>query len=199
MHQPSKTVQTWTCSQVYKLLTLYQPPALVNPLSWQCPGHLEVQYYIAYPSQHPCANDESCLCSCSVKKPDCDLTRFLDRVVDKESTEETNSDKEVVEDGAEEGIPGPEEAKMLNNQELEGDCILVENMLEITDHTPLSSEVSTSRAERQHWIRHLEQNKLIRADFGCEQAVLEKELLCCSSPECNFAVSSPALNFPLWH
>ena len=45
---------------------------------------------------------------------------------------------------------------MLNNQELEGDCTLVKHMLEITDHTPLSSEVSTSRAERQCYIRYLE-------------------------------------------
>ena len=72
------------------------------------------------------------------KKPDCDLT---DGVVDKELVEETDSDEEVIEDGAEEGILGPEEADMLNNQELEGDCNLVEHMLEITDYTPLSSEV----------------------------------------------------------
>ena len=42
------------------------------------------------------------------EKPDCDITRSLDRVVDKELAEETDSDKEVIEDGAKEGIPGPE-------------------------------------------------------------------------------------------
>ena len=97
------------------------------------------------------------------------------------------------------GILNPEEANMLNNQELEGDCILVEHMLEITDCTPLSSEVSTSRAGRQHQIRHLEQDELIHTDFVCEQAVLEKVLLHCSSLACNFAVSSPAPTFPPWH
>ena len=60
-----------------------------------------------------------------MKKPDCDLTRSLDGVVDEESAEKTDSDEEVIEDAVEEGIPGPEEADMLNNQELEGDCILV--------------------------------------------------------------------------
>ena len=117
-----------------------------------------------------------------MEKPDCDLTRSLDGDVDEELAEEMDSDKEVVKDGAGEGIPGPEEATMLNNQELEGDCILVKHMLEISDYTALSSEVSTSRAGRQHQIRHLKQDKLICADFGCEQAVLEKEILHCNSP-----------------
>jgi len=80
---------------------------------------------------------------------------------------------------------------MSNNQELEGDCISVKHMLEITDHTPLSSEVSMSRARRQQWIRPLEQDELICADFGCEKAVSEKELLHCNSLGCNFVVSSP--------
>ena len=150
-------------------------------------------------ADHPHTNIESCCHFCLVKKPDCDLTRSLDRVVNKESAEETDSDEEVIKNGAEEGIPGPKEAKMLNNQELEGDCILVEHMLEITDCTPLSSEVSTSRAGRQHQIRHLEQDELIHTDFVCVQAVLEKVLLHCSSLECNFAVSSPAPSFPPWH
>ena len=150
-------------------------------------------------ADHPHTNIESCCHFCLVKKPDCDLTRSLDRVVNKESAEETDSDEEVIKNSAEEGIPGPKEAKMLNNQELEGDWILVEHMLEITDCIPLSSEVSTSRAGRQHQIRHLEQDELIHTDFICEQVVLEKVLLHCSSLECNFTVSSPAASFPPWH
>ena len=63
-----------------------------------------------------------CLHSCSVEKPDCDPTRLLDGVVE-ELAEETDSDEEVVK----EGIPGPEEADMLNNQKLEGDCTLVKH------------------------------------------------------------------------
>ena len=158
MCQPSKTVQTWTCSQVYKLLTLYQPLALVYPLSQQCPGCLEVQLLMRSQQER--------------------------QMVTKRSLKM--------------GILNPEEANMLNNQELEGDCILVEHMLEITDHTPLSSEVSTSRVGEWHLTR-LEQDELIHTDFGCEQAIPEKDLLPCSSPECNFIVSSPAPNFPLWH
>ena len=142
MHQPSETVQTWTFSQVYKLLTLYQPPVVVYPLSQQVALAIwKYNIMLHIIANHPCANIESCLHSCLVKKPDCDLTRSLDRVVDKESAEETDSDKEVIKDGAEEGIPGPEEANVLNNQELEGDYILVKHMLEITDHTPLSPEI----------------------------------------------------------
>ena len=80
------------------------------------------------------------------------------------------------------GISGPEEANMLKNQKLEVDCILVKHMLEISDHTALCSEVSSSRAGRRCQIRHLKQDKLICADFGCEQAVLEKEILHCNSP-----------------
>ena len=80
-----------------------------------------------------------------MKKPNCDLTRSFDGVVDKKSAEETDSDKEVIKDGTKEGVPGPEEADMLNNQKLEGDC---KHMLEITDHISLSPEVSTSRAGR---------------------------------------------------
>jgi len=86
-------------------------------------------------------------------KPDHDLTRSLDGVVHEESAEETDGDEdgdeEVVEEGDEEGIPATEEADMSNNQELEGDCILVKHVLEIADHAPLSSEVSMSRAGRR--------------------------------------------------
>ena len=50
----------------------------------------------------------SCLHSCLVESLT-DLTRSLDGVVNELSVEETDSEKEVAEDGVEENILGPEE------------------------------------------------------------------------------------------
>ncbi|EDR04711.1 uncharacterized protein LACBIDRAFT_304057 [Laccaria bicolor S238N-H82] len=97
--------------------------------------------------------------------------RSLDGVVDEESAEETEGDKEVIEEGAEEVIPGTGE---VNNQELEGDCVLVKHLLGITliTHLYLQKYQHPEQGDKvglEPWSKC--QDELICADFGCEQAV----------------------------